>query len=264
MSTTETTTRPAAEGEDCDCGQPAKIVYETERHGDVPYCGIPHGGDNHPGELLAENERVVVIPEITIPAGNAATAERVTALLAEIAPQLDELHAAAMEVREQYHRALIVLYPYLGTGSDEVHELAAKVTGWGDVWNAVTGSIGDRFTDEGDMALSGLTNAEIARGGERNFPAGTIATVEDPDGNPFRVEVEWSNVGGSPGGGSDRYQVINLADPTNKRYGCTHEDLKAGLELLPDPAEREEIRERHFAWRLAAMENERQSKQATA
>jgi len=33
--------RPAKPGEVCDCGRPAVVVYLTEAHGPVPYCGIP-------------------------------------------------------------------------------------------------------------------------------------------------------------------------------------------------------------------------------
>ncbi len=64
----------------------------------------------------ATGERVVVIPEITIPATAIDTAQRVRDLLAQVVPALDELHAAALELREEYHRALIQLYPYLGGG----------------------------------------------------------------------------------------------------------------------------------------------------
>lgn len=46
MTTTEPTQRPATDGEVCDCGQPARTVYVTERFGDVPYCGAAHAGED--------------------------------------------------------------------------------------------------------------------------------------------------------------------------------------------------------------------------
>jgi hypothetical protein len=153
MTTTE---RPAQPGERCDCGQPANVVFITEQHGDVPSCGVVHRGDEEP-------DRIVVIPEITIPATNAATAQRVHDLLDEVAPMLDQLHAAALELREEYHRALIQLHPYLGGGYDEVHELAGRVTGWSEVWTKIMDVIGDRFDpDGGELDHQGLSNEQIA------------------------------------------------------------------------------------------------------
>lgn len=149
MTTTE---RPAQPGETCDCGDPARTVYVTEKFGEVPSCGVQH----------RSAERVVVIPEVTIPATNAATAQRVRDLLDEIGPALNELHAAALELREEYHQALIALYPYLGGGYDEVHELAGKVTGWSEVWELIMGTIGDRFGDGGELEHQELTNDQIA------------------------------------------------------------------------------------------------------
>lgn len=156
--TTEPTQRPADEGETCTCGQPARTVFLTEQHGPVPYCGRAHAGEDQ------TNDRIVVVPEITIAAASADTAQRVRDLLAEILPALDELHAAALELREEYHRALIQLYPYLGGGYDEVHELAGSVTGWSEAWCTIMEAIGDRFNDEigGEFGHQGLTNDEIA------------------------------------------------------------------------------------------------------
>lgn len=34
--------RPALSGETCSCGLPASVVYETEKFGDVPHCGVTH------------------------------------------------------------------------------------------------------------------------------------------------------------------------------------------------------------------------------
>jgi hypothetical protein len=36
--------RPAREGETCECGRPAVVVFLTEKFGEVPYCGIADGG----------------------------------------------------------------------------------------------------------------------------------------------------------------------------------------------------------------------------
>jgi hypothetical protein len=38
------TERPARPGELCECGRPAVVVYETERFGDVGWCGVSDGG----------------------------------------------------------------------------------------------------------------------------------------------------------------------------------------------------------------------------
>jgi hypothetical protein len=38
---TEPTQRPARPGETCSCGRQAVVVYQTEKFGDVGYCGIP-------------------------------------------------------------------------------------------------------------------------------------------------------------------------------------------------------------------------------
>jgi hypothetical protein len=36
--------RPAQPGERCTCGRTAIVVYRSDRHGEVGYCGIPDGG----------------------------------------------------------------------------------------------------------------------------------------------------------------------------------------------------------------------------
>ncbi len=36
--------RPAKPSEVCTCGDPAKVVYETARFGDVGHCGVEHRG----------------------------------------------------------------------------------------------------------------------------------------------------------------------------------------------------------------------------
>jgi hypothetical protein len=36
--------RPARPGEVCTCGDPAVVVYETARFGDVGHCGVEHVG----------------------------------------------------------------------------------------------------------------------------------------------------------------------------------------------------------------------------
>jgi len=36
-----TAERPAEPGETCTCGEPAVVVFVTERWGDVGYCGVP-------------------------------------------------------------------------------------------------------------------------------------------------------------------------------------------------------------------------------
>lgn len=38
--------RAPMKGERCKCGRPAIIVYRTEKFGEVPYCGIPDGGQD--------------------------------------------------------------------------------------------------------------------------------------------------------------------------------------------------------------------------
>jgi len=49
--------RPAEPGEVCSCGRPAIVVYLTEAHGPVPYCGIPDGGQAPPVEPDDEPDR---------------------------------------------------------------------------------------------------------------------------------------------------------------------------------------------------------------
>jgi hypothetical protein len=38
------TERPALPTDRCTCGRPAVVVYLTETHGEVGYCGVPDGG----------------------------------------------------------------------------------------------------------------------------------------------------------------------------------------------------------------------------
>lgn len=247
MTTNQTTDptawRPAYEGERCDCGEPAVTVFVTERWGDVPYCGVPHAGD-HPGEMLDQSarakwvpprteERVVVIPEVTASVTSRAARERALELVEELRPKIEELHACAMQVRDDADAVLVALYPIFDDVTDETTTLADKATGWDEVWEACRW-IGDRFSDGPGQGFStvGLELHEIARGGERDFPVGTVATVPRSDGlSTIRAKVQWGPRHPLAEGG---YIVRDLE--TGKEYICTHEQIKAGLEE-PAPAE---------------------------
>jgi hypothetical protein len=39
-----TTQRPAESGELCTCGRKATVVFQTEAHGEVGWCGLADGG----------------------------------------------------------------------------------------------------------------------------------------------------------------------------------------------------------------------------
>lgn len=62
MSITESTTRPATEGEVCECGRPAATIHETQRFGDVPSCGYTH---------VTRDNAMPILPEVTAPASMA-------------------------------------------------------------------------------------------------------------------------------------------------------------------------------------------------
>lgn len=49
---TATSTRSVEpiDGETCSCGTPAAVVYETEKFGRVPYCGVQHPAPNAEGK----------------------------------------------------------------------------------------------------------------------------------------------------------------------------------------------------------------------
>ncbi len=74
-------------------------------------------------------ERIVVLPEVTIPASTRAATETVTRLYEKLMPELRKLHEAAMHLRDANDQTLVALYPYVGTGTDEVHEVANMATG---------------------------------------------------------------------------------------------------------------------------------------
>lgn len=167
------------------------------------------------------DERIVVLPEVTIPADVRVALERAEEILSKLMPELHELHAAAMKVRDANNQALIALYPYVGASADEVYDLAGKATGW-EALSLKLVEIGGMF--EADVIWQGeMSTAEIARG-EANIPYGTFARVDDPEGRPVRVMVERV-----PRGGHDNYTVVN-ADDLQRRYDCGHEELKAGVE----------------------------------
>jgi hypothetical protein len=44
MIAPQTPERPARDGETCSCGRPAVTVSQTEKFGDVPFCGVEGGG----------------------------------------------------------------------------------------------------------------------------------------------------------------------------------------------------------------------------
>ena len=177
-------------------------------------------------------ERVVVVPEITVSVRSKESRARALALVKELRPKLGELRSLALEVRADNDAALVALYPVLGTNdghfTDEMYDLARNVTGWDDVWRACS-----RISDLCDIDTVGLENHEIARGGERDFPRGTVATVKRSSGKqePLRVEVVETPRHPLAEGG---YLVRDLE--SGKTYGCTHDDIKEGLESVPEGA----------------------------
>ncbi|MBA9001993.1 DUF6907 domain-containing protein [Thermomonospora cellulosilytica] len=58
-------------GETCSCGRPAVVVYITEKHGDVPHCGIEDGGTGQGDENAPSGQqapaRAVWMPESGCP-----------------------------------------------------------------------------------------------------------------------------------------------------------------------------------------------------
>ena len=48
MNALDTTQRPAEPGELCTCGRQARVVYITEKWGEVGHCGLSDGGRGGP------------------------------------------------------------------------------------------------------------------------------------------------------------------------------------------------------------------------
>lgn len=172
-----------------------------------------------PGEKV-DDDTIRVLPEITIPAAVRDKAMRVCAIVATMKPKLDELYALAVEVRDVYDAAMLRIVPLSGH-SDGVHELIADATGWEDAWSACHAHIGERFYE--GLEVSGLAEDEMKRG-ERNFPRGTRATVNDPDGRPMVAIVDWCPCGATQG----QYKVVDAED-TTRQFLCSHDEIKAGL-----------------------------------
>lgn len=168
------------------------------------------------------DEKIVVLPEITISPSARAAAERTRELLDDIEPRLKELHAIAMQARDARDRVLVALYPYVGASTDEVLELAGTITGWDPLAERLA-ILGEMF-EPNDIYAGGMSLAEIARGGEPNIEPGSYATIPGPDGLPVRVMVERT-----PKGEEEPYVVVNATD-LETRYNASHEEIKAGLE----------------------------------
>lgn len=166
-------------------------------------------------------ERIVVLPEITIPIGSRASAAAIFERAEALMPELEELHAMAIQLRDLNDEILVKLYPVMGCGTEEVHDLAGRASGWVAVWERLV-DIGDLFDASVGLQLQGLTLAEIERGGERSFPGGTLADIKDPEGLPIRVMVQRVPLDG------DQYSVVNMGD-IDKYYLCDHAELKAGI-----------------------------------
>ncbi len=186
---------------------------------------------------MTTTDRIVVIPEITVPASCRDAQTRALEILEELRPRLAELHQAAIEVRDVNDSILVALFPHIGAtkdgcSTDEMFDLANSVTGWDEVWEAIA-EVGDMFSTDlgGGMQTCGLDPHEIARGGERDFPNGTTATLTKEDGGkePVTVVVEWGPRHPLAEGG---YIVRDVQNPETT-YICTHEDIRAGLESVP-------------------------------
>jgi hypothetical protein len=168
------------------------------------------------------NEKIVVLPEITISPSARAAAERTRDLLDDIEPRLEELLAIAMQARDARDRVLVALYPYVGASTDEVLELAGKITGWDPLAERLA-VLGEMF-EPNDMYAGGMPLSEIARGGEPDIQPGSYATIPGPDGVPVRVMVERR-----PKGADEPYVVVNATD-LETRYNASHDEIQAGLE----------------------------------
>lgn len=171
-------------------------------------------------------ERIVVIPEVTMPATAAAAKERVFELVDDLMPRLEALRSEIERCRDARDEILVAIYPAFGPDIiEEVSEVVDKLAGWDDVYTAVA-RIGDMFgQDHGSVLWGGLQRHEIARG-ERDFPRGTIATVgrSDGGGEPIRVEVEWGPLHPLAAGA---YVVCKVE--SGERFSCSHDEIKAGL-----------------------------------
>lgn len=166
-------------------------------------------------------DEIVVIPEVAIPAGVGDTAKQALALLEQITPQLDELFRLCMEVREVNDAATVKMYPSLGLPDDDP---VAEATGWAELWTRVTGVVSDRFSPDGDLNHLGLSGSELRRGGAKDWPCGTKATITSPAGEEVDVEIVWLPTA-SPSG--DHYTVKNLV--TGERCLCEHDEIARGL-----------------------------------
>jgi hypothetical protein len=178
------------------------------------------------GELTGEVEvdgDVVVIPRITVPAGVKERADQVLARIERLRPEVEELHAAALEVREEHQKVLLQMVSYVDPWDDTFHTLAGSVTGWHAVWEKGTEVLGNPFSGDDGFDSTGLRASELARGGERDFEPGTLADVLDPDGRPTRARVKWVL-----GVAEEHYTCVDVNDP-EKHYRCTHEELREGL-----------------------------------
>ena len=174
--------------------------------------------------------------------GSKRARARALEMVEKLRPQLEELHAEAIKVRDDSDAVLVALYPILnsdGDLTDEMFDLANRATGFEDVWNACSW-IGDLFGHDigGQLQTHGLRCHEIARGGERDFPRDTIAEVEEPAepgviGQPGRVRVVVDHGPLHPlaeGG----YLCLVLDEGDDRRLVCSHEEIRAGLVSLPD------------------------------
>ena len=166
---------------------------------------------------------------MTISLESRQTRERALELLEQIRPLAEELHTAAVTVRDDVDAILVALYPIFGDVTDEMFDLAFTATGFEEVWDGCRG-IADLFDDttKSGMSTSGLEAHEIARGGERDFPRGTVASVVVGDEQkPMTVEVEWGPRHPLAEGG---YIVRNVE--TGREYIVSHDKLKAGLDAV--------------------------------
>lgn len=143
MSTIDTTTRPATEGEVCECGRPAATIHQTQRFGDVPSCGYTH---------VTRDNAMPILPEITVPATVRVDITRADALLDELEPKLTELRTLVDRIRGVNDGALLGLIE-AEVPVDGLYEVIEHRTGWGPLADRMLGLLAD-WADYDTTALS--------------------------------------------------------------------------------------------------------------
>ena len=178
----------------------------------------------------AQADTVVLIPEVRIPADFHADVARARKLVRKIEPKLGELRTLALAIRGTYDDTLRALGSAgIALDSDSLFDIVGEAVGWtggedaGEpgIWNLVTNLLDG--LDELDT--TGLTNAELRRGGERDIPVGTHvkipSPVEEGSGIVTMAVVRRPNDDGL-------YSLRLVFGDESKLYSAPHEEVSAG------------------------------------